>query len=111
MEERVAFSQEPREPLVHQQPAQPPILRPARDTLPSFVLEFEPWQKSLLRQIRELFPPPKLPPLKLTSKPVAVKDLWGDYRYGKVAGSTSGVLHVLLLVALIVVPFGKQVGE
>jgi len=111
MEERVAFSQESREPHLPQHSTQPPTVRPARDTLPSLVLEFEPWHKSLLRQIRELLHPPKLPPLQLTSKPVAVKDLWGDYRYGKVAGSTSGVLHVLLLVALIVIPFGKQVVE
>ena len=39
----------------------------------------EPMWKSLVRNIKETFNPPKLPPLELTSKPVAVKDIWGLY--------------------------------
>jgi periplasmic protein TonB len=39
----------------------------------------EPFYKSLFRNIKETFNPPKLPPLELTSKPVAVKDIWGLY--------------------------------
>ena len=39
----------------------------------------EPIFKSLIRNIKETFNPPKLPPLELTSKPVAVKDIWGLY--------------------------------
>src|ERR1700753_4207343 len=39
----------------------------------------EPWYRSLLRSLKETFNPPKLPPLEVTSKPVAVKDIWGLY--------------------------------
>ena len=31
------------------------------------------------RTSKKLFNPPKLPPLEVTSKPVAVKDIWGLY--------------------------------
>jgi TonB family protein len=39
----------------------------------------EPWYKSFIRNIKETINPPKLPPLEVTSKPVAVKDIWGLY--------------------------------
>ena len=39
----------------------------------------EPWYHSLYEHLKETFNPPKLPPLELTSKPVAVKDIWGLY--------------------------------
>jgi len=39
----------------------------------------EPWYKSLYKNLKETFNPPKLPPLELTSKPVAVKEIWGLY--------------------------------
>jgi len=39
----------------------------------------EPWYRSLIQNLKDTFNPPKLPPLELTSKPVAVKDIWGLY--------------------------------
>jgi TonB family protein len=39
----------------------------------------EPWYKSLVQNIKDAVSPPKLPPLQLTSQPVAVKDIWGLY--------------------------------
>jgi TonB family protein len=39
----------------------------------------EPWFRSLYRNIQEMIHPPKLPPLQVTSQPVAVKDIWGQY--------------------------------
>src|ERR1043165_2709260 len=38
-----------------------------------------PWYKSFIQNIKDLINPPKLPPLEVTSKPVAVKDIWGLY--------------------------------
>jgi hypothetical protein len=38
-----------------------------------------PWYRSLVQSIQESIRPPKLPPLEVTSKPVAVKDIWGLY--------------------------------
>src|SRR5581483_10003816 len=57
--------------------------------------------RSLGRQIRERLFPEKLPPLRLTSRPVQVRDIWGEYNYKKrgVVGST--VLHTLAIGAII----------
>jgi TonB family protein len=38
-----------------------------------------PWFVGICQNIREMLHPQKLPPLQLTSKPVAVKDIWGLY--------------------------------
>ncbi|HKD04371.1 MAG TPA: energy transducer TonB [Bryobacteraceae bacterium] len=39
-----------------------------------------PWYKSLYQSIHDLIKPEKLPPLEITSKPVAVKPMWGLYK-------------------------------
>lgn len=59
-----------------------------------------PWYRSFYNNLRDAIFPPKLPPLEVTSKPVAVKDIWGDYRYGKKAGATSAILHATAAVLL-----------
>lgn len=38
-----------------------------------------PWYRSLLSNLRDLVSPPSLPPLEVTSRPVAVRDIWGIY--------------------------------
>lgn len=76
----------------------------------SLALEIQPWYESLIQNVRDIVRPPKLPPLQMTSKPVAVKEMWGDYRYGKVARPTSLAIHGIVL-ALLLIPFGQQVVE
>jgi TonB family protein len=49
---------------------------------------------SLYRSLKDAFFPEKLPPLELTSKPVQVKDIWGEYGHNKRAWAGSMVLHV-----------------
>ncbi|MBV9506068.1 MAG: energy transducer TonB [Acidobacteriia bacterium] len=39
----------------------------------------QPWYRSLYENVRELIHPPKQPPLQVTSHPVPVKDIWGQY--------------------------------
>ncbi len=82
----------------------------ALDFSSSLVFEIQPWYESLIQNVRDIVRPPKLPPLQLTSKPVAVKEMWGDYRYGKVARPTSLAIHGIVLV-LLLVPIGQQVVE
>lgn len=53
-----------------------------------------PWYASFVENVRYLFEKPP-PPLNVTSKPIPVKDIWGDYRYGKISGPASVGLHVL----------------
>jgi TonB family protein len=71
----------------------------------------ERWYSSLFRNIKEYFNPPKLPPLEVTSKPVPVKDIWGDYRYGKQAGVGSTLVHVAVVVLLFTVASSKTVQQ
>ncbi len=64
----------------------------------------EPWFPAFIRSIKETINPPKLPPLDVTSKPIPVKSIWGDYAGNeKKAGLTSMAIHgsiVLLLIIL-----------
>jgi TonB family protein len=58
------------------------------------------WQ-SLYQQIHDKLYPEKLPPLQLTSRPVKVKDIWGDYNYTKKSAIGSTVIHILVVGAVI----------
>jgi protein TonB len=63
----------------------------------------EPWFQSFVRRIKETFNPPKLPPLEVTSKPIPVKSIWGDYAGNeKKAGVTSLVIHGSIVALLII---------
>ena len=68
--------------------------------LPKSTLD-EPLWKSLFGNIDEFFFPKKLPPLVLTSKPVPVREIWGDYNYKKGGALGSSVVHALAIVAII----------
>ena len=59
------------------------------------------WYTSLRNNIKWLFAP-KEPPLEVTSKPVPVKDIWGDYRYGKISGPASVAFHGIVIALLLV---------
>ena len=65
-----------------------------------------PWYQSLVENVRELINPPKLPPLDITSKPVAVKDIWS--RDGKKKFSTLYSLGIHLALVLLIVLVGTN---
>jgi TonB family protein len=71
----------------------------------------EPWYHSLLINVKEFISPPKLPPLEVTSKPIAVKDIWGEYRYGRQAGTSSVMIHVGVAILLFTVLSSKTVQQ
>jgi periplasmic protein TonB len=72
----------------------------------------EPFFRSLARSIKELIHPPKLPPLEVTSKPVAVKEIWGFYGgQGKRAGLTSFLIHVSVIALLFLLGTNKAVQQ
>jgi TonB family protein len=62
---------------------------------------FEPLWKSLSRGLDEFFFPKKLPPLKLESKPIPVKDIWGFYNYKKDGVFGSTIAHVVIIGLII----------
>src|SRR5271170_1081549 len=61
----------------------------------------EPLWKSLFSGLDEFFFPKKLPPLKLESKPVPVKDIWGFYNYKKDGALGSTAAHIVVLGLII----------
>ena len=70
------------------------------------------WWTSLFHNLKELVSPTQIPPLDLTSKPVAVKEIWGLYGYNKRAGVTSVVTHVAIIAlsfALASTPAARRV--
>jgi TonB family protein len=70
-----------------------------------------PWFKSLYESVRELIHPTPLPPLQITSKPLAVKDIWGLYGRKKQSGAYSLAIHVGIIVLLLTVLSNKAVQK
>jgi len=75
----------------------------------------EPWYHSFIRNVKETINPPKLPPLEVTSKPVAVKDIWGLYARDKKSWMMStgfqSVVVVLLFTVFSIKPVRDQVKQ
>jgi len=69
------------------------------------------WYRSFFTNLKEFVRPPKLPPLEVTSKPVAVKDIWGEYRYERQAGISSVVIHVSVVVLMFTLATSKTVQQ
>jgi TonB family protein len=59
-----------------------------------------PWYLSLYRSVREIVRPEKLPPLEITSKPVAVKSIWGLYAGDPKSRYISVGVHIAAFSAL-----------
>ena len=58
---------------------------------------------SLKSNIRAALFPEKLPPLELTSRPVQVRDIWGEYNYKKQSAGVSLVVHIAMVAGLIAI--------
>jgi TonB family protein len=68
----------------------------------------EPFYKSFVRNIRETINPPKLPPLEVTSKPVAVKDIWGQSGANR---GRSGLMSLAIHCAVVAILFTLGTNE
>ena len=89
-------------------PTDPPVVQ-------SFKLNLLPppepslWS-SLKTNVKDALFPEKLPPLRLTSRPVKVKSIWGDYRYTRQSATMTTLIHVMAVTGLIVVSIiGRKV--
>jgi TonB family protein len=95
--------------------SQPHDLHPttAEDHLSRLLIEEveEPWFLSLYRNVRDLVAPPKLPPLVLTSKPIAVKDIWGLYRRQKKSFMMSTGFQITVVTVLFILASNKAVQD
>jgi TonB family protein len=70
----------------------------------------EPWYVTFVQNVKDTFNPPKLPPLDVTSKPVAVQSIWGLYapqkkNYGYAA------LAVGIAITLAMTVFSRQITQ
>ena len=70
-----------------------------------------PWFISLYENIRELINPEKLPPLMITSQPVAVKDIWGLYRGDPKSRYISVGIHIAVFALLMFGFTNKEVQK
>jgi len=82
-----------------------PRIQGPRDS--RMVIDFQPRYRVFWKNLHDLISPPKLPPLKLTSKPMPVRPLWGKRREFDISQGVSVGAHVLLAV-LILVPFAHK---
>ncbi len=71
-------------------------------TLP--ITEMRPWYRDLRNLYRTVVEKPTAPAIPLTSKPVAVPDLWRDYRQQPASWVNSVLVHAVAILAL-VLPF------
>jgi len=67
------------------------------------------WFQSLVGNIRDLIHPPQLPPLDVTSKPIPVKDIWGNDENKRKAGVSSLLIHVGLVGLLVFAGTNKTI--
>jgi periplasmic protein TonB len=61
-----------------------------------------PWFVSLYQNVRDLIKPEKLPPLEITSKPVAVKSIWGLYGSDPKSRYISVAFHITAFTVLMI---------
>ncbi len=88
-----------------------PVPGSAEDHLSRLLVEGveEPWYRFFFRNVKETFNPPKLPPLEITSKPVAVKDIWGLYGRQKKSFMMSTGFEVGVIVVVMILGANKTV--
>src|ERR1035441_1422506 len=70
-----------------------------------------PWWSSLFQNVKELINPPKLPPLILTSRPIAVKDIWGLYGRQKKSFMMSTGFQIAVITVLFMLAANKSVQD
>src|SRR4029079_2397496 len=67
----------------------------------------DPWYRSFFKNLKEAINPPTLPPLELTSKPVAVKDIWGLYGRQKKSFMMSTGFQMLVVAVVFALSMTK----
>ncbi len=69
-----------------------------------------PWHLTFIQNVKDLVSPPVLPPLHVTSKPIAVRDIWGGTSGNeKKSGVYSILVHGVVLALLIYIGTNKAV--
>src|SRR5205085_10991676 len=61
----------------------------------------QPWYRTVADNVRDALFPQKQPPLHLTSKPVRVRSIWGEYDNHRQASVGSTIVHITMVAFLI----------
>ena len=69
---------------------------------PGIKVEWQPFYKTFFQNVRDVIAPQKLPPLKVTSQPVKVKEIWTKDEVFSRAQIVSFAVHGALLALMIV---------
>lgn len=80
---------------------------------PRLETEITPWYKGVGQTLLDTFRPETLPPLQVSSRPVAVPDIWESRLYGRQAKRTAVVsaLTHLAVILLAMFPFVRQSAQ
>jgi protein TonB len=76
---------------------------------PGIKIEYQPFYKTFLQNLRDLVAPPKLAPLKVTSTPVKVRDIWTKDELFSRSQIVSFAIHGSIIL-LILIPFLRAVS-
>ncbi len=72
-------------------------------------VDWKPWYRAFWENLRDAIAPPKLPPLRVTSQPVKVRDIWSRNEQFRRAQGLSLAFHALL-AALLLFPLFHQLA-
>ena len=81
-----------------------------RSTHSRMEVEWKPWYRAFWENLRDTIAPPKLPPLKVTSQPVKVRDIWSRNEQFSRAQGLSLAFHALI-AALLILPLIHHVMQ
>jgi len=85
-----------------------PLPKYARHVGGRMVVDWKPWYQQFWENLRDTIAPPKLPPLKVTSKPVQVRDIWSKNEGFQRAQAVSLLAHSVVVI-LMVIPLYHQI--
>lgn len=76
---------------------------------PGIKIEYKPFYKTFFQNIKDIIAPPKLDPLKVTSTPVKVRDIWTKDEMFSRSQLVSFAIHGSIIL-LILIPFLRAVS-
>lgn len=98
-------------PSMNTPPSSNPESR-AEPVVPGLLAPEIPWRRQFAANVRDLISPAQLPPLELTSTPVAVKDIWGQSAGNeRTAGFTSLLVHGGVIASLFLIGTNETVKQ
>ena len=77
---------------------------------PGIKIEYKPFYKTFFQNIKDIIAPPKLDPLKVTSTPVKVRDIWTKDEMFSRSQLVSFAIHGSIIL-LILIPFLRAVSS